>query len=126
MHDHGTFVVTIPKSISYSESPVGNVSFSETYTVNVMGALDSDKTVTVSASASGGFDNPDLISGDTSAIAISVEQGKNTWDSTDAYGDVNADGSLSGTPSTDTILVSGELKSAGTWTGVVQYSAEIN
>lgn len=124
-HDNGTYVLTIPKLISYENMNIGPVQTSDNYTVNVRGALEAGKVVNVTAEASGSLTNANQASTDDSAITFATTQGKNQWSANDAFGTLNTDGSLSGTDATDTIAMTGVAKSAGTWTGHVQYSSAI-
>lgn len=115
-HDDGTYVVTIPKKISYTGMSVGSVSMSAPYTVNVRGSIPSDKEVRVFA------ETGKSVGGD---IVETTTRGKTAWSAAECMGTVNADGSLPGTDATDVIAITGNVVTVDTFTGTVQYSSEL-
>ena len=120
-HDNGTFVVTIPTKIAYENMNIGNVNTSDDYTVNVRGAIAQDKKVTLTAET-GKY----LVNGTkTQEIQETTTQGKKEWSAAEAYGTLNKDGSLSGTDTTDKIEMAGQVTTAGTYEGAVQYTASL-
>ena len=116
-HDNGTYTVTIPTLIKYENMHVGTVNTSDDYTVNVKGTIPADNIVFISA------ETGNSVANGAESITETTTQGKKQWTAEDCYGSMNTDGSLSGTDSTDTIALSGEAKSAGTFEGTVAYTA---
>ena len=120
-HDNGTYVVTIPTKIAYLNMNIGKVDTSDDYTVNVRGAIGQDKKVTLAADT-GEY----LVNGDKKQeIQETTTQGKTEWSAAEVYGQLNTDGSLSGTDTTDTIKMIGEVTTAGVYAGDVQYTATL-
>lgn len=111
-------MVTIPTLIRYENMHVGTVNTSDDYTVNVKGTIPADNIVFISA------ETGNSVANGAESITETTTQGKKQWTAEDCYGSMNTDGSLSGTDSTDTIALSGEAKSAGTFEGTVAYTAQ--
>lgn len=120
-HPNGTFVVTLPKLIQYENMPIGTVSISDDYTVNVRGVIESGKVVTLTAET-----GKALTAGSSGGITETTTQGKTEWTTDDCFGSVNTDGSLSGTNCTDTIALSGLVTATGDYVGYVQYNATVS
>lgn len=118
-HDNGTYVVTIPNSITLSKMNIGAVDQTINYVVNVKGAIDPAKTVTLAAETG----NP--VANGTNSLTETTTQGKTTWTSKDLYGALNPDGGLIGTNSDDKIEVTGTVLTLGTYTGTVAYTASM-
>ena len=119
-HDNGTYVVTIPTKIAYLNMNIGKVDTSDDYTVNVRGAIGQDKKVKLDAQTGN-----NLVNGDKSEITETTTQGKTEWSAAEVYGNLNTDGSLSGTNTTDTIKMTGEVTTAGVYEGSVVYTASL-
>lgn len=122
VHDNGTYVVTIPKKISYENMSIGTVKTEDSYTVNVRGAIASGKKVTLTAETSKTLATAN---GDT-GLTETTTQGKTEWTTDQCFGSLNSDGSLSGTNATDKIALSGTAKASGHYVGTVQYTASVN
>ena len=120
-HDNGTYLVTIPTKIAYENMNIGKVDTSDTYTVNVRGAIKDGQTVTVTAESGNKLKN-----GAFEDITETTTQGKTTWTSDEVFNKLNADGSVAGTDTTDTVKMSGEVKAAGKYEGTVGYSAKLS
>lgn len=118
-HDNGTYVVTIPNSITLSKMNIGPVDQTINYVVNVKGAIDPSKTVTLTAETG----NP--VANGSNSLTETTTQGKTTWSSTDLYGSLNPDGGLIGTNSNDKIEVTGTVLTLGNYTGTVAYTASM-
>lgn len=119
-HTNGSYIVTIPKTISYTNMSIGTLSgVTGTYTVNVTGAIPTGDVVTVTAKAT---TNPTTGS-DT--ITEEVVQGKSTWTASDCFGSEDTSGNLTGTDGTDTYTLSGTAKECGVYSGIITYSASI-
>lgn len=121
-HEAGTFVVSIPKDVSFGEMPAGTLSATASYTINVMGLPATGSMLRVSATANGTLENVDVIAGDPSDVRFSVARGTETFTEAQARGDTNPDGSFSGTDATDTVTLTGSTASSGSWNGTIQYS----
>lgn len=128
-HDNGTYVITIPTKISYENMNIGRVDTSDTYDVNIRGAIGQNEKVKLTAET----DKP-LVNGDKSEITETTHMGANadaavygerTFNSSQVYGGLNSDGSLAGTTVQDTITMEGEVTTAGVYEGSVQYNAEL-
>ena len=120
-HDNGTYLVTIPTKIAYENMNIGKVDTSDTYTVNVRGAIEDGQTVTVTAETQNKLKN-----GTFEDITETTTQGRTTWTSDEVFNKLNADGSVAGTDTTDTVKMSGEVKAAGKYEGTVGYSAKLS
>ena len=120
-HANGTYVVTIPTKIAYLNMNIGKVNTVDTYDVNVRGAIGQDKKVKLVAETGKYLENGDK----KQEIQETTTQGKTEWSAAEVYGHLNADGSLSGTNTTDTITMSGEVTTAGVYEGAVQYTASL-
>lgn len=118
-HPNGTYQVTIPTLIKYTGMSIGLVNTSDTYNVNVRGAIPTGETVTLTAQTS---QTLSTANGD-GGITETTTQAKTTWSTDECFGTINADGSLSGTNCTDTIAMNGVAKAAGTYTGSVTYTS---
>lgn len=119
-HQNGTYQVVIPTSITYTGLTVGEIHMTESYEVTVRGAIPSLQRVRVTAE--GGTSESDA---GGYRITEAVEQGKDTWGPTDCVGDFNADGSLTGTTSTDQLSISGVICSADTIETRVSYTSKL-
>lgn len=120
-HNNGTYLVTIPTAITYENMAIGTVNTSDDYTVNVRGAIGSGKQITLTAQT-----NQLLANGSRpDDIKETTTQGKTTWSADETFGNLNTDGSLSGTDSKDNIKMTGTAKAAGTYTGTVGYTATL-
>lgn len=119
----GRFFVTIPTKIAYDGMPAGTVSTSDSYTVNVRGAIAEDEQVTLVAETgqalSGGRFSED--------ITETTTQGKSTWSADEVYGGVTdaAPNDPVGTSCTDSIAMSGTARAASTYEGTVAYTARL-
>ena len=142
LHSAGTFTVTIPTEISYTGMQVGAVDQSASYAVTVRGAIGENEQVKVTAKADNATNETDnaghLSNGSDNSIKVTVSQNTNKktkkagiWTALECYGTLT-DGTstnnesfkyLSGTTAQDTITLSGEAKTAGTYTGSVTYTA---
>lgn len=124
-HKNGTYLVTIPASISWTKMDIGAVNVNASYQVRVTGALESGKSVTLAATSA-----LDLKNGQRADVHAAIAQGKTKWTVDDAFGpqdgSINADGSLKGTNSQDTVTLTGIAKAAGTYAGDVTYTASYN
>ena len=128
-HDNGTYVITIPTKIAYENMNIGIVDTSDTYDVNIRGAIGQNEKVKLTAET----DKP-LVNGDKSEITETTHMGANadeavygerTFDSSQVYGSLNGDGSLAGTTVQDTITMKGEVTTVGVYEGSVLYKAEL-
>lgn len=121
-HDNGTFVVTIPTKIAYENMNIGTVSTSDSYTVNVRGTIAQDKKVTLTAETGKNLENGSK----KTEITETTTQTKTEWSAAETYGQqLNHDGSLSGTDTTDKIEMRGTVTTAGIYEGAVQYTATL-
>lgn len=118
-HANGTYVVTIPNSITLSKLNFGPVDQTINYIVNIKGAIDAARTVSLKAETG----NPVTIG--LNSLTETTTQGKTTWTSKELYGALNADGGLIGTDSNDKIEVTGTVLILGAYTGTVAYTASI-
>lgn len=121
-HDAGTFIVTIPTLIKHTNMMAGTVDTTDTYTVNVRGSIPGDKKVHLVAETNKDITN----AAGTDSFKETTTQGKTDWSSDETYGSLAADGkALLGTDATDTIKLSGQAKTSGTYTGTVAYTATL-
>lgn len=121
-HDAGTFIVTIPTLIKHTGMMAGTVDTTDTYTVNVRGSIPGDKKVHLVAETGKSITN----AAGTDSFTETTTQGKTDWSSDETYGKLAADGkALLGTDATDTITLSGQVKTSGTYTGTVAYTATL-
>lgn len=121
-HDAGTFILTIPTLIKHTNMKAGTVNTTDTYTVNVRGSIPGDKKVHVVAETNKDITN----AAGTDSFKETTTQGKTDWSAAETYGSLAADGvALMGTDATDTITLSGEAKTSGTYTGNVAYTATL-
>lgn len=121
-HDSGTFIVTIPTLIKHTNMKAGTVDTTDSYTVNVRGSIPGDKKVHLVAETNKDITN----AAGTDSFKETTTQGKTDWSSDETYGSLAADGkALLGTDTTDTIKLSGEAKTSGTYTGTVAYTATL-
>lgn len=121
-HDAGTFIVTIPTLIKHTGMKAGTVNTTDTYTVNVRGSIPGDKKVHLVAETNKNITN----AAGTDSFKETTTQGKTDWSSDETYGSLAADGqALLGTDATDTIKLSGQAKTSGTYTGTVAYTATL-
>lgn len=127
-HVNGTYVVTIPTLIEYKNMNIGVVNTSDDYSVNVRGAIDVGKKVTLTATTD------EQVKNGNEALTETTTQGKTEWSADECFGDadsaaegaqLNADGSLAGTGATDNIKLSGTVKTAGEYSGYVTYTAAL-
>lgn len=118
-HANGTYVVTIPNSITLSKMNIGPVDQTINYIVNIKGAIDAAKSVYLTAETG----NP--VANGSNSLTETTTQGKTTWTSKELYGALNADGGLIGTNSNDKIEVTGTALTLGTYTGTVAYTASM-
>lgn len=152
-HDYvnGTFQVTVPKEIKYEHMRIGAVSTSDEYDVFARGVIGIGKTLTVSAAGTA-LTNATQAETDSTNIhaAVSSAKADATVDPKDvpvgaqtfseagysvAYsanelfgstdGSLNDDGGLKGTTTRDTIKLTGNVMSEGTWEGNVTYTATL-
>lgn len=119
-NENGTYKVTIPTAITYSDMAIGTVNTDDNYTVNVRGAIPSGQSVTLTAETGNTLKN-----GEKADITETTTQGKTVWSADECFGTLNSDGSISGTDSTDNIKMSGTAKVAGSYTGAVKYTATL-
>ncbi len=121
-HDAGTFIVTIPTLIKHTNLKAGTVDITDTYTVNVRGSIPGDKKVHLEAET-----NKDITNvARTDSFKETTTQGKTDWSSDETYGSLAADHvALLGTDTTDTIKLSGQAKTSGTYEGTVTYAATL-
>lgn len=121
-HDAGTFILTIPTLIKHTGMKAGTVDTTDTYTVNVRGSIPGDKKVHVAAETGKSITN----AAGTDSFTETTTQGKTDWSSDETYGSLASDGvALMGTDTTDTITMSGQAKTSGTYTGTVAYTATL-
>lgn len=120
LHDPDTYIVTIPTKILKTGMPVGNITKSISYDVNVTGNIPNGNYVHIAASTN------NKLTGKNGNLELSVKQGKTIWNETEAYGTINQDGSLGGTTASDTITINGTAKSVDRYTGLVTYSASLS
>lgn len=121
-HDAGTYVVTIPTLIKHTGLKAGTVDTTDTYTVNVRGSIAGDKKVHLTAETGKAITN----AAGTDSFTETTTQGKTDWSTDETYGSLAADGvALMGTDTTDTIKLSGQAKTSGTYTGTVAYTASL-
>lgn len=121
-HDAGTYILTIPTLIKHTGMMAGTVDETDTYLVNVRGSIPGDKKVHVTAETGKNITN----AAGTDSFTETTTQGKTDWSAAETYGSLAADGvALMGTNSTDTIKLSGEAKTSGTYTGNVAYTATL-
>ena len=116
-HDNGTYVVTIPNSITLSKMNIGPVDQTINYIVNIKGTIDAAKKVYLTATDG-------TLTNGASQLNAKAVQGKTTWTSQELYGSLNDDGGLIGTNSNDQIQVTGTALNLGTYTGTVAYTAQ--
>lgn len=116
-HDNGTYVVTIPNSITLSKMNIGPVDQTINYIVNIKGTIDAAKKVYLTATDG-------TLTNGTSQLNAKAVQGKTTWTSQELYGSLNDDGGLIGTNSNDQIQVTGTALNLGTYTGTVAYTVQ--
>lgn len=133
-HLNGTYVVRIPKAISYTGMNVGNVSTSDDYDLTVEGVLTPGASVTVNAQTGQKLTGDNLLGEITETTSL---KDTTAGGAAGAYSDTNfhtftaAQASnmtgekVTGTTVKDTIALSGTALSAGTYTGSVQYSAAL-
>ncbi|MBM6986650.1 MAG: hypothetical protein I3I96_02085 [Lactobacillus delbrueckii] len=121
-HKASTFIVTIPTLIKHTNLKAGTVNITDTYTVNVRGSIPGDMKVHLEAET-----NKDITNvARTDSFTETTKQGKTEWTANDTYGKLAADGvALLGTDTTDTIELSGQAKTSGTYTGTVAYTATL-
>lgn len=117
-HQAGTYLVTVPTRITFSGMPVGKVNQDISYSVNVRGNLATGKYIHLATKTSS-----DSLS--SIGIGLSFNQGKTVWSKENAYGTVNPDGSNMGTNSTDSVSLTGEVKSVGKYTGLITYESSM-
>lgn len=121
-HDAGTFIVTIPTLIKHTGMKAGTVDVTDSYTVNVRGSIPGGKMVHLVAATNRGVANE----GATDVFRETTTQGKTDWSADETYGKLAADGkALLGTDTTDTIKLSGQAKTSGTYTADVAYTATL-
>lgn len=120
-HDAGTYVVTIPTLIKHTGLKAGTVDVTDTYTVNVRGSIPGDKKVKLVAETGKSITN----AAGNDSFTETTTQGKTEWNANELYGTLNTDGSVSGTDATDSIKLSGEAKTSGTYTGTIGYTASL-
>lgn len=118
-HANGTYVVTIPNSITLSKMNIGPVDQTINYIVNIKGAIDPSKSVHLTAETGNSITNG------SNSLTETTTQGKTTWTSKELYGALNSDGGLIGTNSNDRIEVTGTALTLGTYTGTVAYTASM-
>lgn len=118
-HDNGTYVVTIPNSITLNKMNIGPVDQTINYIVNIKGVIDAAKSVQLTA------ESGNKVSNGANSLTETTTQGKTLWTSKELYGALNADGGLIGTNSNDSIEVTGTALTLGTYTGTVAYTASM-
>lgn len=138
-HKNGTYVVRVPKAITYTGMSVGTVKTSDNYDVTVEGVLANGKTVTVKAEtgksvATGGTvaSADDKITETTSMVSTDTKNTAGEYSTTNfrtfsaeqtsVLQDADS-GIVKGTTVQDNIAMNGIARSAGTYKGTVQYTA---
>lgn len=133
-HDNGTFVVRIPKAISYEGMNVGAVHTSDDYDVAVEGVLAAGKSVDVKAETGKKLTGKDLLGDITETTSL---KDATAGGSAGEYSDTNfhtfsaaqtsvmTGTKVTGTTVQDNISLDGTALSAGTYTGSVQYTATL-
>ena len=119
-HQNGTYQVVIPTYISHEGLNAGAIQTSDTYQILVRGVIPEGKLIRVDAEC-----QPEINSEGNYHIQQTTHQEKTVWSPADCMGAVHEDGSLSGTPSNDTISTEGTMYAAGSFTGHVFYTAEM-
>lgn len=118
-HDNGTYMVTIPASISFEKMNIGQIDQTVTYNVTVKGAIPSAQTVTLTA------ETGNKLTSGSSSLTETTTQGKKSWTASETYGSLNEDGGLTGTTATDSIEITGVANSVGKYAGSVGYTASL-
>lgn len=119
-HLNGTYQVVIPTYISREGLNAGAIQTSDTYQVLVRGVIPEHNVIRVDAEC-----QQEIASEGNYRIQQSTHQEKTVWSPEDCMGTANADGSLGGTPSNDTLSTQGIIYAAGSFTGHVYYTAEM-
>lgn len=94
-HQAGTYLVTVPTKITFTGKYIHLATKSTSTTLS------------------------------SNAINLSFNQGKTVWSKENAYGTVNPDGSNTGTNSTNSVSLTGEVKSVGKYTGLITYESSM-
>lgn len=118
-HNNGTYMVTIPASISFEKMNIGQIDQTVAYNVTVKGAIPSTQTVTLTA------ETGNKLTSGSSSLTETTTQGKKSWTASETYGSLNEDGGLTGTTATDSIEITGVANSVGKYAGSVGYTASL-
>ena len=133
-HEDGTFVVRIPKAISYTGKEAGTVSTSDEYDITVEGSIESGKSITVKAESGNAVTGSNLIGSivektllkDSTAGGSAGEYSSTNYHVfTSAQASQKTGNLVTGTTVKDIISMSGTVRSAGSYTGSVQYTAAL-
>lgn len=110
----GVVTITIPTSVTFNNVPAGKINLSQDYKVNVKGIIKPDEAVTVKTEPKKAQNQ----------VAISITQEKEKWTADECFGTAT-DAGYTGTDATDVVNANGTIKTKGTVTDYVTYTASI-